>query len=300
MSWQVPPADSIRSRAVLENLWAWTVSFLVSSPRPRILTGTSLRVPGRRRLQRVEVDRRAVVEAALEVVQVDRLGVRPERLERHRHLLVRAAQLAHPHVDRVLAALEARALLGARARAVALLAAPGRSCRGRSRRRGRRACAACREPAGGLEVVEADASVLGLLVVSHLLLLHCRRDDGRAWTIPRSCGESSRSTDLPMPRRPSERSVSRCLPFGAVGRLDLVDDAGSRRRLRGLVGRQPSASAARPRLGAASASAGASAGSSCSTTFTPLESRARRRPTGRAAARSPPACAGPAGRRSSP
>ena len=45
MTWQVPPAASMRSRAVLENAWAWTVSFLVSSPRPRILTGMFLRVP---------------------------------------------------------------------------------------------------------------------------------------------------------------------------------------------------------------------------------------------------------------
>src|SRR3954453_15123318 len=77
-------------------------------------------------LHRGGIDRRAVVEARIQVVEVDGLGVRPERLERHRHLLVRPAQLAHPHVDRVLAALEARAGLGAGTRAVALVAAPGR------------------------------------------------------------------------------------------------------------------------------------------------------------------------------
>src|SRR5437764_4113720 len=76
-------------------------------------------------LERVQVDRGAVLEAPLQVADVDRLRVGAERLERHRHLLVRAAQLAHPHVDRVLAALEAGAVLGARARAVALLAATG-------------------------------------------------------------------------------------------------------------------------------------------------------------------------------
>src|SRR3712207_7720493 len=54
--------------------------------------------------------------ARLQVVEVHGLRVRPERLERHRHLLVRAAQLAHPHVDRVLAALEVHARLGARPR----------------------------------------------------------------------------------------------------------------------------------------------------------------------------------------
>ena len=172
MTWQVPPAASMRSRAVLENPWAWTVSFLVSSPRPRILTGMFLRVPRPAALQRVEVDRRAVVELALQVGQVDRLGVRPERLERHRHLLVRAAQLAHPHVDRVLAALEARAVLGARARAVALLAAAG----GLARAGALAAADALARPAragGRLEVVEPDELFggLGLLVSRPSLLL---------------------------------------------------------------------------------------------------------------------------------
>src|SRR5829696_4927228 len=73
--------------------------------------------------QRVEVDRRPLVEARLEVLEVDGLGV---RLERHRHLLVRAAQLPHPHVDRVLAALEAGPVLRAGASAVALVAAARR------------------------------------------------------------------------------------------------------------------------------------------------------------------------------
>src|SRR5215213_3114017 len=74
MIWQVPPADSIFSRADLEKPWACTVSALESSPRPSTLTGMPLRV------------------------------ARPAP---------RTAQLAHPHVDRVLAALEARAVLGA-------------------------------------------------------------------------------------------------------------------------------------------------------------------------------------------
>src|SRR5262245_43962528 len=107
------------------------------------------------RAQRVQVDRRAVVEPRLEVLEVDRLRVRPEHLERHRHLLVRAAQLAHPHVDRVLAALEAGAALGARTRAVALLAAAG----GLAVARALAAADALARPAragGRLEVVEAD------------------------------------------------------------------------------------------------------------------------------------------------
>src|SRR5262249_18304117 len=73
--------------------------------------------------QLLEPDGRAVAEARGEIVEVDVLGVRAERRDRHRHLLVRAAQLAQPHVDRVLAALEARTVLGARTRAVALVAA---------------------------------------------------------------------------------------------------------------------------------------------------------------------------------
>src|SRR5215210_1316107 len=76
-------------------------------------------------LERGEVDGGAVVEAAGEVVQVHVLRVGPERLERHRHLLVRPAQLAHPHVQRVLAALEVHAGLAARAGAGALVPASG-------------------------------------------------------------------------------------------------------------------------------------------------------------------------------
>src|SRR3954470_16261691 len=76
--------------------------------------------------QGVEVDGGALVEPRLEVVEVHGLRMRPEHLERHRHLLVRAAELAHPHVDRVLATLEASAVLGAGAGAVALVAAAGR------------------------------------------------------------------------------------------------------------------------------------------------------------------------------
>src|SRR5215213_3711193 len=65
------------------------------------------------------------VEARLEVGQVHRLRARAELLERHRLLHRRAAQLAHAHVDRGLATLEADPLLGSRARARALVAAAG-------------------------------------------------------------------------------------------------------------------------------------------------------------------------------
>ena len=153
---QVPPAASMAALAAPEKAWAWTVSGLVISPLARILTGMSLRVPRPLATQRLERHLGARVEARLEVLQVDRLRVRAERLERHRLLHVRAAQLAHPHVDRHLAALEAGAVLGARARAVALLAAAGGLA-------GARALAAADALArlaaarGGLQRVQPDA-----------------------------------------------------------------------------------------------------------------------------------------------
>src|SRR5205807_3440848 len=107
-------------------------------------------------VQRLQGDRVAGGEAGLEVGHVDRLGVGPERLKRHRLLHVRAAQLAHPHVDWHLTALEAGPALGAGARAVALLAAAGGLA-------GARPLAAAHALAGAaragrrLEVVQADA-----------------------------------------------------------------------------------------------------------------------------------------------
>ena len=120
----VPPAASIFSRAVALKPCARTVSFFEISPRPRILTGW-LRLARPAACSVSGVTSSPDVEALLEVGEVDRLRVGPEALERHRHLLVRAAQLAHPHVDRVLAALVAGLALRARARAVALVAAAG-------------------------------------------------------------------------------------------------------------------------------------------------------------------------------
>src|ERR671918_1744737 len=82
--------------------------------------------------QGVERHLGAGVEARLEVLDVDRLRVRAERLEGHRHLLRRPAQLAHAHVEGHLPALEARTVLRARARAGALLAAAGGLARARA------------------------------------------------------------------------------------------------------------------------------------------------------------------------
>src|SRR5215210_1125005 len=96
------------------------------------------------------------LEACVEVPQVDRLGPRAELLERHRLLHMRTAQLAHPHVDRGLATLEVHALLRARARARALVAAS----RGLARAGALAAADALARPArsgGRLQGMEADA-----------------------------------------------------------------------------------------------------------------------------------------------
>ena len=120
----LPPAASIFSRAVALQPCTLTVSFLLRSPLPRILTGM---LAGREAgcLEARGRDLGAVVEALLEAREVDRLRMRPELLEGHRHLLVRAAQLAHPHVDRVLPALMADVAFRARAGALALVATAG-------------------------------------------------------------------------------------------------------------------------------------------------------------------------------
>src|SRR4051794_33240257 len=71
------------------------------------------------------VDLGAGVEALLEIADVDRLGRGAEVLKRHRLLFVRAAQLSHPHVDRILATLVSSLALTTRTRTGALVAASG-------------------------------------------------------------------------------------------------------------------------------------------------------------------------------
>src|SRR6202021_2495120 len=112
----------------------------------------------------LDADTRASVETSLEILEVDRLGVRTERLERHRLLHVRAAQLAHPHVNRHLPALEARPLLGARARTVALLPATGRLA-GTGPFAATDPLARPPRTGGRLQVVQADAIGAPALVV---------------------------------------------------------------------------------------------------------------------------------------
>src|SRR6476620_182075 len=114
------------------------------------------------RVERLERDLGPGVEPTLEILEVDRLRVRPERLEGHRLLHVRAAQLAHPHVDRHLAALEARAVLRACAGARALLAATGGLARARAVSAAD-ALAVLARARGRLQGVQPDG-LLGLLL----------------------------------------------------------------------------------------------------------------------------------------
>src|SRR6187551_1453219 len=96
-----------------------------------------------------------LVEARLEVPQVDRLGLRAELLERHRLLHVRTAQLAHPHVDGRLPTLEVHLHPGARARARALVAAAGGLARAGALAAAD-ALARLARPGGRLQGVESD------------------------------------------------------------------------------------------------------------------------------------------------
>ena len=165
--WQEPPAASIFSLAVAVKPWARTSSFLEISPRARILTGSE-RFARPFSLSVSRLTSAPGVEAVLEVGEVDRLGLGAGVLERHRLLFVRAAQLSHPHVDRVLPALVAGLPLRAGARPVPLVPRPevlpsGSPRRGRSRLRG------VREPGFGLDVVQPD--LLRALAGGRLLLL---------------------------------------------------------------------------------------------------------------------------------
>ena len=109
--------------------------------------------------QRLGRDLGARVEPRVEVGHVHRLGARPEGLEGHRHLLVRPAQLARAHVDRVLAALVGCPSLRSRAGARALVPAP-RGLAGTGSGAAADALASLTRAGLGSEAVEAD--VLGI------------------------------------------------------------------------------------------------------------------------------------------
>src|SRR5688500_16901881 len=104
------------------------------------------------------------VEALLKVGEVDRLRGRAEVLEGHRLLHVRPAQLAHPHVDRVLAALVARLALGAGPLPVALVPA----ARGLAQAGALAAADPLARPArAGLRLQVVEADLLGAWLLSH-------------------------------------------------------------------------------------------------------------------------------------
>src|SRR5262245_10023556 len=165
--------------------------------------------PQAARAQEIQRDLGARVEAAVERGDVHGLRAGAERLERHRLLHVGPAQLSHARVDRHLTALQTNPPLGARARAGTLLAAS----RGLARARALAAAhALARTPAPrrGGQIVQADALGLGGIRAGHLASLTSTRWR-TAWSIPRACSQSRICTLCPMRRRPSERSVSRCL-----------------------------------------------------------------------------------------
>ena len=120
----MPPADSIFSRALAENAVRETVSFFVRSPVAEdldvvfvFLTDHDLALASSG-VTSVPASKRS------SAATLTGCGERAERADRHRVLRRVAAQLAEPHVDRHLAALEAGAhLLRARARLLALDAA---------------------------------------------------------------------------------------------------------------------------------------------------------------------------------
>src|SRR5262249_41578007 len=139
---------------------------------------------------------------ALEVADVDGNRARAVRAHRHRVLRVRAAQLAEAHVDRHLAALEARPHL-VRPRASLLALEPA----------GRVApLAGAHATADALAVL---ARLRGLQVRKVELLGHYASSTFTRWrtflSIPASCGLSWCSAERPILPRPSARSVPRCL-----------------------------------------------------------------------------------------
>ena len=225
MTSAVPPAASIFSFAVALKPWARTVSFFEISPWPRTLTGC-LRVASPAARSGVGRDLGAGIEPRLEVGEVDRLAVRAEGLERHRLLHVRAAQLAHPHVDRVLAALVAALVLGAGASVGALVAAARRSCRCRCPCRGRAACGRASRPASGGSC--AGRCLRGRGGPSVL------RTSSTRWetfpSAPRNCGVIGQRGLLADPAQLERRERAALPRAGAVGGADLLERDVSHRR----------------------------------------------------------------------
>src|SRR5262249_21271140 len=153
--------------------------------------------------------------ARVEVSEVDRLRPRPELLEGHRHLLVGPAQLAHPHVDRVLAALVRDVALVARAGTGAFVATTGRLPVA-SPGAAAEPLARTARAGGGLQGVEADLLDRhdGWLLRSAPLPARIPSTSTRCSTLrimPRSCGLSASLDSAPIRPSFSERSVARCV-----------------------------------------------------------------------------------------
>ena len=122
----VPPAASIFSTADFENECAVTASFFVSSPSPRTLTSTDSFAISPAAFSASSVTSAPASKRSSRLADVHGLVVRPERADRHRVRGRVPAELSDPHVDRHLAAFEARRhLVRAGAGLLALDAAPG-------------------------------------------------------------------------------------------------------------------------------------------------------------------------------
>ena len=154
----------------------------------------------------------ARLEALIEVADVDRLGPRAELLEGHRHLVVRAAQLPHPHVDRGLAALVGDLALRAGAGAGSLVA-PARGLAETAALAAAQALARGARALGRAQVVETHRLV-GLRFVLLLVGAHfdspptsTRCSTARIW--PWRFGESGKLDSLPIRPSFSERSAAR-------------------------------------------------------------------------------------------
>src|SRR5690606_21115234 len=128
---------------------------------------------------------------------------------RRRLLPVRAGQLAHPHLSRVLAALVVRLALGARALAGALVAAAGSLARAGALTA---PDALARLARAGLRPDRVETDLLGSEPGHHEA---SPSSTTTRWSttlsMPRSCGVSSSALSRPILPSRSERSVSRCL-----------------------------------------------------------------------------------------
>src|SRR5262249_54168299 len=139
---------------------------------------------------------------ALEVAEVHRMGVRPERPDRHRVSRRRAAELADAHVDRHLPALETGAhLVRARARLLAL--DPARRVAALAGARPAAYALAILPRLGGLEVREVQ------LLFRHYAFSSTFTRWRTLRSMPSRTGPVSCSTERPILPSPSARSVPR-------------------------------------------------------------------------------------------